>query len=78
MQNKKIILTLGVLVGAFLIFLFPLFPVALPNSEGTFGGFWWISGLMQIGLSLKSFFLIELTGSIIGFLTAFIYVGGFD
>lgn len=78
MVNKKTILILGTLIGFSLIFFLPLFPVPLPNQVGDFGGLWWNSGLMQIGLSLKSFFLIESVGSLFGFLISFIYVGGID
>ena len=73
-EKKLKILTISILVGMILIFLFPIFPLPLNNKVGAFSGFMWISGLMQLTLSLKSFILLELLGGSFGLLVSFIYV----
>lgn len=72
--NKKQIILLGVLIGMLIIFAFPIFPVPLNNKEGVFSGFMFISGLMQLGLSLKSFAFLELLGGTLGFAFTFFYM----
>lgn len=72
--NNKIII-LGILIGMVSFFALPLFPVPLPNRIGEYGGLMWNSGLMQLGLSLKSFLLLEGLGGVVGLLGSIIYVG---
>ena len=73
--DKKKILILGILFGMFIIFFLPIFPVPLPNKAGNFGGFMFISGLMQLVLSLRSFVSLELLGGTLGFAFSFFYIG---
>ena len=72
-------LILGSILGAVLIFVFPIFPVPLPNMVGEFGGIWWRSGFDMVGSSfkqIKEFILIEGVGAATGLLIAFLSKGG--
>lgn len=77
-MNKKTKLLIGSLIGALMIFLFPIFPVPLNNDLGVYSGLWWQSGLMQINLSLKNLIGLEIIGGLVGFGLTLIYVGGVD
>ncbi len=75
----KTSLIFGAIIGAILIFIFPIFPLVLPNTQGDFGGIWWRSGYSLVGSSMKQIkelILIEGIGVTAGILVAFLSKGG--
>lgn len=78
MQKRKIkILIFGSIIGALLIYFLPIIPQSLPNKDYTSTSFYFFSTSMITYLP-KEFLLFEVVGSLLGFLGAFIYVGGFE
>lgn len=76
--NRKVkILILGTIIGALLIYFLPIIPQSIPNKEYTSTSLYFFSASMITYLT-KEFVLFEIVGSLLGFLGAFIYVGGFD
>jgi len=78
-MDKKYKLLLGFLAGTILIFFIPLFPISIPNMEGTLTSIAWFNGLYFLQHNaIKSFTLLQSIGGLTGFLMAFIFIGGFD
>jgi len=78
-MKKLTKLLIGFLIGAILIFFIPIFPVSLPNMEGTLTSLAWFNGLFFLqNNAFKSFALIQSFGAVAGFFITFVIVEVFD